>query len=106
VLSNLTIVVGVPGLAQILDVVAHRMAGATAPPRATLAVCAFALVSASFHLYVMRRGVFLTGHRGRSLFEDIRRMPGLVTDFAFHPLNLLSNMAGRVTRAAESETAL
>ena len=44
-LSNLTVALGVPGLAQFLDWLAHRAAGAVAPARATLAVCVFTAVS-------------------------------------------------------------
>jgi hypothetical protein len=47
-LGNAIIVVGVPGLAQGLDWLAHRAVGAAAPARATLAVCCFAAISALF----------------------------------------------------------
>jgi hypothetical protein len=88
VAGNLIIVMGVPLLAQMLDVVAHRVAGAAAPARATFAVCLFAMVSALFHLHVMRRGAFLTGHAGRSLAEDFRNMPRLAAGFVTMPLVL------------------
>lgn len=103
-LGNLTIALGVPGMAQILDWLAHRAAGAAAPGKATLAVSAFAIASALFHLHVMRRGAFLTGRGGRSLAEDFRRMPRLVAGFVVAPAVLLSAMAGR--RGVQSEAAL
>ena len=105
-LGNLTIVFGVPGMAQILDWIAHRFAGAAAPGKATLAVSVFAIVSALFHLHAMRRGVFLTGRSGRSLAEDFRRMPGLVAGFIAAPAVLLFAMGGRQVRAVQSEAAL
>jgi len=75
-LGNLIVVVGVPGLAQF------------------------------FHLHVMRRGVFLTGHTGRTLADDFRRMPRLVLDFVLRPYTLFSGFSARVVRAAESEGAV
>ena len=85
-LGNLIVVCGVPGLSQALDWLAHRAVGAPVPAHATLAVCLFATLSALFHLYVMRRGAFLTGHAGRSLTDDFRRMPRLVAGFAAAPV--------------------
>jgi len=91
-LGNLTVVIGVPALAQVLDWLVHRAVGAPAPAKATLAVCVFAAVSALFHLHVMRRGAFLTGHCGRTLTDDFRRMPGLVAGFATRPFLLLADL--------------
>jgi hypothetical protein len=105
-LGNLAIAAGVPGLSQLLDWFVHRAAGAPAPVRATLAVCVFAAISALFHLHVMRRGAFLTGHAGRSLVEDFRRMPRLIAEFVLRPAALLSAFFARMARAAESQAAL
>jgi hypothetical protein len=105
-LGNLTVLFGVPWLALVLDWVAHRAAGAEAPARATLAVCVFATVSALFHLHVMRRGAFLTGHSGRSLLNDFRRIPRLTAGFLFAPVALISTLGARVARTVESEAAL
>jgi len=105
-LGNLTVAVGVPVLAQILDWLTHRAAGAAAPARATLMVCVFAIASALFHLHVMRRGAFLTGHAGRSLVDDFRRMPRLIAGFVLAPAVLMSSVSARLARAAESEAAL
>jgi hypothetical protein len=104
--GNLAVVLAVPGLAQLLDWLAHRAAGVPAPARATLAVCLFAALSALFHLHVMRRGVFLTGRAGRSLAEDFRRMPRLIAEFVLRPAALLSTLFARMARTVESEAAL
>jgi hypothetical protein len=104
--GNLTVVVGVPALAQALDWLIHRAAGAAAPGKATVAVCVFAAVSALFHLHVMRRGVFLTGQKGRSFIDDFRQIPRLVIAIVIAPVALLSNSFARPTRGAESEAAL
>jgi len=106
ILGNLTIAIGVPLLAQALDWLAHRASGAPAPAKATVAVCIFAVVSALFHLYIMRRGAFLTGHAGASLSDDFRRMPRLVAAFIVAPVSLLINSGNRIPRSAESEAAL
>ncbi|HKD60889.1 MAG TPA: hypothetical protein VKB47_10530 [Terracidiphilus sp.] len=104
-LGNLIVVFGVPGLAQALDWTTHRLSGAAAPQRATLAVCIFAALSALFHLHVMRNGVFLTGH-GRSLADDFRRVPRLVAGFVARPFTLLATSISRTARALESDAAL
>jgi hypothetical protein len=105
-LGNLIVVLCVPGLAQFLDSLTHRIAGATVPGRATLAVCIFTMVSALFHLYVMRRGAFLTNHNGCSLLEDFRRMPRLILAFVTAPAVLFMAIAARIGSEAESEAAL
>jgi hypothetical protein len=89
--GNLIVVLGVPGLAQALDWLAHRFAGAAAPGRATLAVCVFAALSALFHLHVMRKGAFLSG-QGRSLLDDFRRIPRLVAGFVLSPVALCAGL--------------
>lgn len=104
-LGNAIVAFGVPALAQALDWLAHRAAGAPVPARATIAVGLFAPVSALFHLFVMRRGAFLTGH-GRSLFDDLRLMPRLVAGFMVAPVALVALLAVRPGRTAESEAAL
>jgi len=105
-LGNLIVVVGVPGLSQFFDWLAHRAVGPAAPPRALFAASIFTLVSALFHLHVMRRGVFLTGRAGRSLADDFRRIPRLVLDFVLLPYGLLSGFTTRLSRTPQSETAL
>jgi hypothetical protein len=71
-----------------------------------LAVCAFATVSAFFHLHVMRRGVFLTGRNGRSLLSDFRRIPRLTAGFLVAPVVMLLTLSARLARTVESEAAL
>jgi len=105
-LGNVIIVIAVPGLAQFLDWLIHRAVGPAAPTRAILAAGVFTVVSALFHLHVMRCGVFLTGHTGRSLADDFRRIPRLILDFALTPSALLLALAARPSRPVESEGAL
>ncbi len=103
-LGNGVVVFGVPMLAQILDWTAHRAAGAPAPARATVAVCIFALISALFHLHVMRNGVFLAGH-GHSLADDFRRIPRLIAEFVASPFALLFAWVSRAGTVVESDPA-
>jgi hypothetical protein len=105
-LGNLVVVLAVPGLAQALDWIAHRALGATPPSRATVVVCVFTLISALFHLHVMRRGVFLTGSAGRTLLNDFRRMPRLVLGFLMLPVTALSGLDSSATGDSGPEAAL
>jgi hypothetical protein len=105
-LGNLIVAGGVPALSQWIDWLAHRAAGAAVPSRAIVAVSIFTGVSALFHLFVMRRGVFLTGEgQGRSLGDDFRRIPRLLAGFVIAPYTLAVALAGRMAREAESEAA-
>ena len=104
-LGNAIVAFGVPALAQLLDWFSHRAVGAAVPPRAMLAVSLFTAVSALFHLFVMRRGVFLTGC-GRSLLDDFRAIPRLIAAFVVAPFAWISSFAVRSQQAAESEAAL
>jgi hypothetical protein len=114
-LGNGIVAFGVPCLAQLLDWLAHRAAGSPVPFRATLAVSGFATISALFHLFVMRCGVFLTG-RGQSLGEDFRKIPQLMAGFVAAPvsmalpaaLSLIGSTNGRgeaAVKVAEQEAA-
>ena len=105
-LGNFVIAVAVPGMAQALDWLAHRFVGAPVPSSATVAAGMFTLVSALFHLHVMRSGVFLTGHGRHSLAEDFRRVPRLLLGFAIQPVTLLASAGVRVGRTVESEAGL
>jgi len=105
VLGNFVVALVVPALSQLLDWFAHRIVGAAVPARALWAVSIFAGISALFHLYVMRRGVFLSG-RGLSIRDDFRRIPRLLTAFVLAPAVLVRSLAIRPTNAAESEAAL
>ncbi len=104
-LGNMFVAFGVPALAQALDWLAHRAVGAAVPARAMIAVSIFTGISALFHLFVMRRGVFLTG-RGCSLGDDFRRIPRLIAAFVAAPVAILASFAARAERAAEPEVSL
>jgi hypothetical protein len=104
-LGDLGIVVGVPGVSQLLDWLLHRAAGAPAPHRAVLSACVFTLVSALFHRHVMRHGTFLTGEQGRSMADDFRRIPRLILSFVVWPVFLFRSVPVRLIRANQPEDA-
>lgn len=104
-LGNLIIVLGVPGLAQTLDWFTHRLTHTVATDRTILSVSIFAVVSALFHLHVMRNGGFLTG-QGRSLLDDFRRVPRFIAGFVLRPVDFLTARISRPTRTVESEAGL
>lgn len=104
VLGNLVIAGVVPACAQALDWLTHRVADASAPPKATFAVCVFTAISALFHLYVMRRGVFLTGS-GFSLVDDFQRVPRLIAGFVLRPFAGFMPLSLRLVRRIGSEAA-
>ncbi|WP_263354073.1 hypothetical protein [Acidicapsa acidisoli] len=102
-LGDLGIVVGVPGLAQLLDWLLHRTVGAPAPHRALVSVCVFTLISALFHRHVMRHGTFLTGKQGRSMADDFRRIPRLLLSFVLEPVVLFRTMPVRLAQVSRTE---
>jgi hypothetical protein len=104
-LGNLIIVLGVPGLAQTLDWFTHRLTHTVATHMTILSVSIFAVVSALFHLHVMRNGGFLTG-QGRSLLDDFRRVPRFIAGFVLRPVDFLTARISRPARTIESEAGL
>jgi hypothetical protein len=103
--GNLAVVVGVPGLSQALDWLAHILTHEPIPHRALLTVCIFTLLSALFHLHIMRRGAFLTGHGEHSLLHDFRRIPRLTLGFILWPYRFVTELIARRARAVNAELA-
>jgi hypothetical protein len=100
--GNLLIAVGVPMLAQTVDWAIHVLAGTPNLKVATLGVGVFTLLSALFHLHIMRQGAMLVGKEGRTLAEDMRSMPRLIAGFFLQPMRMVQTV-GRVEmfKAAE-----
>jgi hypothetical protein len=44
------------------------------------------LISAMFHWHVMQNGALLVGEKGRSLADDMRRMPRIIASFVWNPI--------------------
>ena len=100
-LGDVCIVLGVPGLSQVLDWLVHRAVGAPAPHRALAGAAIFTLLSALFHRHVMRHGTFLTGDKAHSITEDFRRIPRLVVSFVLWPGAVLRSLPVKLARFAE-----
>jgi hypothetical protein len=104
-LGNLIVVLGVPGLAQTLDWFTHRLTHTTPTHGTILAVSFFAVLSALFHLHVMRNGGFLTG-QGRSLLDDFRSVPRFIAGFVLRPVDFLTARVSRSASSVEPEAGL
>lgn len=104
-LGNLIVVLGVPGLAQTLDWLTHRLTHTAASHGTIVAVSFFAVLSALFHLHVMRNGGFLTG-QGSSLVDDFRRVPRFIAGFVLRPVHFFTALISRPASAIEPEAGL
>jgi hypothetical protein len=100
--GNLIVVLGVPALAQALDWYTHRLTHTVATHRTLLAVSFFSVLSALFHLHVMRNGGFLTG-QGCSLLDDFRRVPRFIAGFVLRPVDFFTARISRPARTVEPE---
>lgn len=70
-----------PALAHSLELLVHWWRGTPELAASILVSVAFTALSTSFNLFAMRRGVLVVGADGRSLWQDLRAMPGLVAAF-------------------------
>lgn len=84
-LSNGLIVIGVPAFSQTVEYMIHAAAGTPNLKAATISILCFGLISATFHLYIMRRGAMLVGEKSRPFSDDLKRMPILVGSFLAAP---------------------
>lgn len=85
-LSNLLIVLAVPVLSQTVEYTVHAAAGTPNLKTATISILSFGLISAMFHLHVMRKGAMLVGSKSRPFSDDLKRMPALVASFLAAPV--------------------
>lgn len=93
--SNSLIVVGVPILSQFVEFTIHAAAGTPNLRTVTMGIMIFGLISALFHLHVMRKGAMLVGSKGRPFSEDLRRMPSLLAGFLATPIVIIVGAARR-----------
>jgi len=71
-----------PSLAQSLEFLVHSTRGTPALGASIGASVAMTVVSTTFHLFIMRRGVLITGAGEQSLLDDLKAMPRLVVMIA------------------------
>lgn len=80
--AELVVAVAIPFVAHILEYAAHGLVGTAELNRAMAASVAFTVVSVTFTLFAMRRGVFIVGDDDRQpLWRDVAAMPGLALGF-------------------------
>ena len=71
----------VPAFIQVAVNLAHRAAGTSNLRHGIIISLALSAITASFNLYSMRRGVMLTGRGSRTFFNDLSRLPGVISSF-------------------------
>lgn len=70
-----------PAINHTLEFAAHSAGGTKKIGVGVLISAAFSILSASFNLFAMRRGVLIVGEGRRSLLNDLRRTPRIAFDF-------------------------
>jgi hypothetical protein len=70
-----------PSIAHSVEYVLHSARGTPALGASIAASVTMTLISTTFHLFVMRRGVLITGAGEQSLLDDLKAMPRLVVMF-------------------------
>ncbi len=85
-LANLVIIAGVPMLAQAIDTLLQHAAGTPNLKAVSFTMAFCGLLSAAFHLHLMRNGAMLVGKDEGSFANDLRRIPSLVASFVTAPV--------------------
>jgi hypothetical protein len=71
-----------PGVGHALEFLVHWFRGTPNLKAGMIGSIAFTLLATMFNWYAMHRGAMIAGARGKTLWEDLRNMPGIVFDFA------------------------
>jgi hypothetical protein len=79
--SGLLIVVVLPGVLLWVDYLLHLYTGMPNLKGGMLAAAVLCVLSSLFNWYLMSRSSLLVGKEGRSLGNDLKRMPRLLLDF-------------------------
>ena len=79
--GTLVALVALPVLSHSLELGVHWSRGTPALAASIGASVAFTVVSTTFNLFAMRRGVLVVGAGQRSLLSDVRAIPGLIVLF-------------------------
>lgn len=78
-----------PTMSHTLEFLLHWTGGTERLATGMMASISLSLVSASFNLYAMRRGLLLTGTERQPFWRDLMSIPALFIDFLRHILLLL-----------------
>lgn len=79
--ATLMVLVGVPGVSHLIEFAVHWLRGTPNLRTSILASLLFTLISTSFNLHAMRRGVLVVGNGGQSLEADMRSLPVTIWTF-------------------------
>lgn len=82
----LAALVVVPGVAHTAEAVVHLLNGTPNLGLSLAASIMFTMVSTSFNLYAMQRGVLIVGEGRQPLTRDLARTPRLVLEFLSSPV--------------------
>ena len=72
-----------PAMALTVECAIHWSMHTAAFHASMLASAALSIVTSTFSVFAMKRGVLVVGKGERSLLEDVKRLPGLLWEFAF-----------------------
>lgn len=84
----LSVTIILPLLNHSLEFLLHWWGGTRKIAAGMIASVVLSLFSATFNLYVMRRGVLIVGAERQPFWKDLQRMPRLVIDFLLFLLRL------------------
>ena len=79
--ATLVVLVGVPGVSHLIEFLLHWLRGTPNLRTSILASLIFTLISTSFNLHAMRRGVLVVGQGGQSLEADMKSLPVTIWTF-------------------------
>lgn len=68
----------VPGVSHALELLLHLAAGTPELGRSIVASVTMSMLTTSFNVWLMRRGVMVVGPGARPLLDDLRRIPHLL----------------------------
>jgi hypothetical protein len=79
--AALTTLVLLPLCNHTLEWLIHWSRGTPKLARSIVASVTFTVLSTLFNLYIMRKGALVVGENSASLWDDMKRMPGLMASF-------------------------
>lgn len=80
--GQLTVLVLVPALSDVLDIAVHRSLGTPRLGWSAALSVAWTVISTAFNYFAMRRGAFIVSPGRRSIFHDLTVFPALAIAFS------------------------
>jgi hypothetical protein len=79
--ATLVVLIGVPGVSHAIEFLLHWVRGTPNLRTSIIASLILTLISTSFNLHAMRRGVLVVGQGEQSLGADMRSLPATIWTF-------------------------